>query len=70
MAKMVIIEHRDGRSFAVAPADFEKHADGDFQGFRITRYEDGSAYDGGPKTAAAVVKEQQAEDEKPKSKKD
>lgn len=57
MSEMVLIEHRDGRSYAVLPKDFEKGADGDYKGFRITSYEDGTPYEG-PKTLAALSKAQ------------
>lgn len=59
MAGMVVIEHRDGRQYAVMPADFEKGAETDYQGFRVVSYEDGSKYEG-PKTAAAITKAQDA----------
>lgn len=59
MSGMVKIAHRDGREYAVLPADFEKGAEGDYHGFRITGYESGEKYEG-PKTAAAVAKAQDA----------
>jgi hypothetical protein len=57
--RFVNITHPDGRTVAVLPKDFEKGADGDYKGFRITGYEDGTPYDG-PKTSAAITKAQDA----------
>lgn len=59
MARMVIIENREGAQYAVLPADFEKGADGEYRGFRVLSYEDGGRYEG-PKTASAVAKAQDA----------
>jgi hypothetical protein len=42
MASLLIIEHRDGRQYAVSAADFRKTYEPD--GFNAVRYEDGSAY--------------------------
>jgi hypothetical protein len=43
MASLLIIEHKDGRQYAVSAADFRKqYAD---QGFKAVRYEDGSPYE-------------------------
>lgn len=67
MTKMVVIEHRDGRRYAVTPADFHHARTGaggetyEEQGFRIQRYLDGSAYEP-PQRAAA------ADEEKPRAK--
>lgn len=60
MAEMIVIEHSDGRSYAVLPADFEKGIDGDYKGFKAVAYESGEKYEG-PKTAAAVAKASEAE---------
>ena len=46
--RMVVIEHRDGRQYAVRPADFRKEYEP--QGFKALRYEDGSEYEA-PKSA-------------------
>lgn len=59
MAQMIVIQHPDGRSYAVLPADFERGIDGDYKGFKATRYESGEQYEG-PKTAAAIGKAQDA----------
>lgn len=59
MADMIVIEHPDGRSVAVLPKDFERGIDGDYKGFKATRYESGEPYEG-PKTAAAVTRAQEA----------
>lgn len=47
--KRVVIEHRDGREYGIAPADFDKRKiEGDKTykdlGFKIIKYEDGSEY--------------------------
>lgn len=43
MASLLVIEHKDGRQYAVSAADFRKlYAD---QGFKPVAYEDGSAYE-------------------------
>lgn len=68
MAERVIIEHRDGRNYAVLPADFERGIDGDYQGFHITAYEDGRPYEG-PKTAAAIRKAAEGDESPAKGKK-
>jgi hypothetical protein len=60
MVRMVIVENRDGAQYAVAPADFERGAADQWQGFRIVSYEDGEKYEG-PKTAAAIAKAHDAE---------
>ena len=59
MPRFVMIAHPDGREYAVTVADFKSGADEQFRGFKITTYEGGDEYDG-PKTAAAVVKAQDA----------
>lgn len=59
MAEMIVIEHPDGRAFAVLPADFERGIDGDYKGFKAVAYESGEPYQG-PKTAAAITKAQDA----------
>lgn len=43
MASWLIIEHKDGRQFAVTAADFRKTYEG--QGFIPVRFEDGSPYE-------------------------
>jgi hypothetical protein len=43
MASMLIIEHKDGRSYAVSAADFRKLYEP--EGFKAVRYEDGSDYE-------------------------
>lgn len=43
MASLLIIEHRDGRQYAVSAADFRKTYEPD--GFKAVRYEDGSEYE-------------------------
>lgn len=63
--RMVNISHKDGREFAILPADFTKvnihpkdvgsYAD---QGFVIERYEDGSEY-AGPKSKREIQKQQE-----------
>lgn len=40
MSSMVLIEHRDGRQYAVTLADYRKHYEA--EGFKALRYEDGS----------------------------
>lgn len=51
MARMVRIAHRDGREFAVTPADYRSKktdAEGqtyEQQGFKIVRWEDGEPYE-------------------------
>lgn len=67
MAGMVKIAHRDGREFAVLPSDFEKGAEGDYHGFRITGWENGDKYEG-PKTAAAIAKADEQPQDAKKSK--
>lgn len=42
MASMLIIEHKDGRQYAVTAADFRKHYEA--EGFKPVRHEDGSEY--------------------------
>jgi hypothetical protein len=45
MAKQrVVIEHKDGRSYSVLPADFKRLADSQYKGFKIVSNEDGSPY--------------------------
>jgi len=65
---MLLISHVDGRAYAVSAADFRKGADDEYKGFHVDGHEDGSPYDG-PKTAAAVVRAQDAatSDHKPAS---
>jgi hypothetical protein len=43
MASLLIIEHRDGRQYAVSAADFRKTYEP--EGFKAVRYEDGSEYE-------------------------
>jgi hypothetical protein len=41
---MVLIEHPDGRQYAMLPADFEAAKDTTKAGFKAVSYEDGSKY--------------------------
>jgi hypothetical protein len=59
MASMLLISHADGRAYAVTAADFRKGADDEYKGFKIEGHEDGTPVEG-PKTAAGVVKAQDA----------
>lgn len=43
MAERVIIEHKDGRNYAVLPADF--HDIYEPEGFKVVSYDDGSEYE-------------------------
>jgi hypothetical protein len=43
MASLLIIEHKDGRQYAVSAADFRKQYEP--EGFKAVRYEDGSEYE-------------------------
>jgi hypothetical protein len=51
MARMIVIEHKDGRVYAVTPADFHHAKVGpngetyEEMGFRAVRYEDGEPYE-------------------------
>lgn len=54
MVKLLVIEHADGRSYAVAPADLKRQAEA-FKGFRILGYEDNAEEYDGPKTVAAFA---------------
>ena len=44
MASMVVVEHADGRRYAVDPKAFEKHRDGEFKGFKAIGHENGDPY--------------------------
>lgn len=62
MAKLVNIEHRDGRRYQVSVGDFHRKriADGktyDDLGFKIVSYDDGSEYVPPEKVEAARVAE-------------
>ncbi len=43
MASLLVIEHKDGRTYAVSAADFRKTYEE--QGFKALRHEDGSPYE-------------------------
>lgn len=43
MASLLVIEHRDGRQYAVSAADFRKIYEP--EGFKAVAYEDGSPYE-------------------------
>lgn len=49
--RMIVIEHKDGRTFAVTPADFRRAKVGpagetyEELGFKALRYEDGEPYE-------------------------
>lgn len=51
MARMIVIEHKDGRRFAVTPADFRAAKVGpegetyEDMGFTALHYEDGEPYE-------------------------
>lgn len=42
MAALLIIEHKDGRRYAVSAADFRKRYES--EGFKAVGYEDGAEY--------------------------
>lgn len=54
MASLLIIEHKDGRQYAVSAADFRKTYEPD--GFKAVRYEDGSEYEPPAQRAASAAK--------------
>ena len=69
MPNRVLITNHAGEQYAVLPHDFEKGADDEYKGFRITTYESGEKYDG-PKTAAAIAKADEPAPRKGADKKD
>lgn len=54
MASLLIIEHKDGRQYAVSAADFRKTYES--EGFKAIRFEDGSDYEPPPKKADVTAK--------------
>ncbi len=61
MADLLIIEHRDGRSYAVSAADFRKGADDEYKGFKPLRHESGAEYEAPAKAAEKPAEMKQDE---------
>lgn len=62
MASLLIIEHRDGRQYAVSAADFRKQYEA--EGFRAVAFEDGAEYEPpAPRKAAEKPADEQKDGE-------